>query len=196
MAGAEQVQGRREGRGRLSTLDMLPEEAEPDIAWALDALNERAMPQKAILDEFNARLADRGIGKVSKSAFNRWSIRKAIQFRRLNEVRTITGEIVRDLGAEGVDNVTIAVAESIKAAVYERLEGDNDPKALMALGRALNSAVAAQKSSAELRSKIEARTNAQLEAAAEKVETVGREAGLSEDRIAQIRRDVLGLKVA
>lgn len=187
---------RREGRGRLSTLDMLPEEAEPDIAWALDALNERAMPQKAILDEFNARLADRGIGKVSKSAFNRWSIRKAIQFRRLNEVRTITGEIVRDLGAEGVDNVTIAVAESIKAAVYERLEGDNDPKALMALGRALNSAVAAQKSSAELRSKIEARTNAQLEAAAEKVESVGREAGLSEDRIAQIRRDVLGLKVA
>lgn len=187
---------RREGRGRLSTLDMLPEEAEPDIAWALDALNERAMPQKAILDEFNARLADRGIGKVSKSAFNRWSIRKAIQFRRLNEVRTITGEIVRDLGAEGVDNVTIAVAESIKAAVYERLEGDNDPKALMALGRALNSAVAAQKSSAELRSKIEARTNAQLEAAAEKVESVGREAGLAEDRIAQIRRDVLGLKVA
>lgn len=196
MAGAEQGQGRREGRGRLSTLDMLPDEAEPDIAWALDALNDRAMPQKAILDEFNARLADRGIGKVSKSAFNRWSIRKAIQFRRLNEVRTITGEIVRDLGAEGVDNVTIAVAESIKAAVYERLEGDNDPKALMALGRALNSAVAAQKSSADLRSKIEARTNAQLEAAAEKVETVGREAGLSEDRIAQIRRDVLGLKVA
>lgn len=186
---------RREGRGRLSSIDLLPEEAEPDIVWALDALRERAMPQTAILAEFNARLADRGIAGVSKSAFNRWSVRKAIQFRRLNEVRAITGEIVRDLGVDGADNVTIAVAESIKAAVYERLEGDNDPKALMALGRALNSAVAAQKSSADLRAKIEARTNAQLEAAAEKVESVGREAGLSEDRVAQIRRDVLGLRV-
>ncbi len=186
---------RREGRGRLSSIDLLPEEAEPDIVWALDALRERAMPQTAILAEFNSRLADRGIAGVSKSAFNRWSVRKAIQFRRLNEVRAITGEIVRDLGVDGADNVTIAVAESIKAAVYERLEGDNDPKALMALGRALNSAVAAQKSSADLRAKIEARTNAQLEAAAEKVESVGREAGLSEDRVAQIRRDVLGLRV-
>lgn len=186
---------RNEGRGRLSSIDLLPEDAEPDIIWALKALSERGMPQTAILAEFNARLADRKIAGVSKSAFNRWSVRKAIQFRKLNEVRAITGEIVRDLGVDGADNVTIAVAESIKAAVYERLEGDNDPKALMALGRALNSAVAAQKSSADLRAKIEARTNAQIEAAAEKVESVGREAGLSEDRVAQIRRDVLGLRV-
>lgn len=186
---------RREGRGRLSSIDLLPDEAVPDIVWALEALNERGMPQTAILAEFNARLADRGIGGVSKSAFNRWSVRKAIQFKRLNEVRAITGEIVRDLGVDGADNVTIAVAESIKAAVYERLEGDNDPKALMALGRALNSAVAAQKSSADLRAKIEARTNAQIEAAAEKVESVGREAGLGEERIAELRRDVLKLRV-
>ncbi|MES2755601.1 MAG: phage protein Gp27 family protein, partial [Pseudomonadota bacterium] len=77
----------REGRGRLSSIDLLPDDAEAEIIWALEELRERRQPQVAILAEFNARLADRGVAGVSKSAFSRWSIRKALQFRRLDEVR-------------------------------------------------------------------------------------------------------------
>jgi len=189
---------RREGRGRLSTLDMLPDAAEPDIVWALEQLRERSMPQNAILDEFNARLADRGIASVSRSSFSRWSVRKAIQFRRLDEVRAITNDIVNSLGTGDADDVTIAVAEILKASIYERVEGGElKSKEILELSRSLGSLVAAQKGSAAYRRQLEERVNAQLEAAAEKVgeaETAMREAGLSAASIAQIRKDVLGLR--
>ena len=187
---------RREGRGRLSSIDMLPEEAEPEIIWALEQLRERTMPQTAILAEFNSRLTDRGCQGVSKSAFSRWGIRKAIQFRKLDEVRHITAEIVSDLGVDGADQVTVAVAEMLKVAIYELLEkGDPDPKSIMEMARALSSVVGAQKTSTEHRKRLEERANAQLEVAAEKVEKFVGEAGLSAERAAQIRREVLGLRI-
>ena len=186
---------RREGRGRLSSIDLLPEEAEADIVWALEQLRERTMPQTAILDEFNARLADRGVGKVSKSSFSRWSIRKALQFRRLDEVRAITGDIVSGLGTDGADEVTVAVAEMVKVAAFELLEGGGlDPKGVMELSRALGSVVSAQKTSTEHRRKLEERVAAQVDTALDKMGDAAREAGLSADRVAQIRRDVLGVR--
>lgn len=186
---------RREGRGRLSSIDTLPDEAEGDIVWALEQLRERTMPQNAILDEFNARLADRGIGKVSKSAFSRWSVRKALQFRRLDEVRAITGDIVGGLGTDGADEVTVAVAEMLKVAVFETLEtGQLEPKGIMELSRALGAAVSAQKTSTEHRRKLEERVAAQVNDAMEKIDVAAREAGLAADRVAQIRRDVLGVR--
>ena len=186
---------RREGRGRLSSIDTLPDEAEADIMWALEQLRDRTMAQAAILDEFNARLADRGIAKVSKSAFSRWSVRKAIQFRRLDEVRAITSDVVAGLGTDGADQVTVACAEMLKVAIYESLEGTLDSKGIMELSRALNSAVAAQKASADHRAKLEAKVAAQVEQAADRAGQSAREAGLSADRVAQLRRDVLGVRV-
>lgn len=185
---------RREGRGRLSSIDLLPEEAEPDIVWALECLRERTMPAKAVLEEFNARLADRGIGAVSKSAFSRWSIRKAIQFRRLDEVRAITSDVVTGLGTDGADQVTVAVAEMLKVAIYESLEGKLDTKAIMELSRALSSAVSAQKMSNDHRRKLEEQVAAKVEQAADRAGDAAREAGLSADRVAQLRRDVLGVR--
>lgn len=189
------LKDRREGRGRLSSIDLLPEDAEADIVWALEQLRERTMPQNAILDEFNARLADRGVAKVSKSAFSRWSVRKALQFRRLDEVRAITGDIVTGLGTDGADEVTVAVAEMVKVAAFELLEaGDLDPKGVMELSKALGAVVAAQKTSTEHRRKLEERAAAQVDQALDKMGEAAREAGLSSDRVAQIRRDVLGVR--
>lgn len=185
---------RRFGRGRLSSIDLLPDEAEADIVWALEQLRERTMPGKAILDDFNGRLADRGIAGVSKSAFSRWSIRKAIQFRRLDEVRAITGDVVAGLGASGADDVTVTCAELIKTAIYESLEGSLDTKSILELSRALNSAVAAQKTSADHRRRLEEQVAAQVEQAADRAGVAASEAGLSADRVAQIRRDVLGVR--
>lgn len=185
---------RRQGRGRLSSLDLMPDEAEADIVWALEQLRLREMPQTAILDDFNARLADRGIGKVSKSAFSRWSVRKAIQFRRLDEVRAITSDVVTGLGTDGADQVTVAIAEMLKVAIYESLEGSLDPKSIMELSRALTSAVSAQKTSADHRRRLEEQAKATIEQAADTASEAAREAGLSADRVAQIRRDVLGVR--
>lgn len=192
----DREQERRQGRGWLSSLDQLPEEADADLAWAIEQLRDRTMPQTAIVGEFNKRLADRGIAGVSKSAFSRWAVRKSIQFRKLDEVRHITSEIVADLGADGADQVTVAVAEMIKVAIYENLEkGEVDSKSVMEMARALTSVVSAQKASNELRKKLEERAAAQIERAAEKAEKVATEAGLTAERAAQIRRDVLGLRI-
>ncbi|MEE8612264.1 MAG: phage protein Gp27 family protein [Sphingomonas aquatilis] len=185
---------RREGRGRLSTIDLLPDEAEPEIVWALEQLRLREMPQIAILAEFNGRLADKGIASVSKSAFSRWSVRKALQFRRIDEVRAITTDVVSGLGTDGADQVTVACAELLKVAIFESLEGGVDPKSIMALSRALNSAVAATKTSAEHRRKLEERVADQIEQAADRAGDAAQEAGLSAERAADLRRKVLGVR--
>lgn len=187
---------RREGRGRLSSIDMLPDDVDPEIAWALEQIRGRSMPQTAILAEFNSRLADRGVAGVSKSAFSRWAVRKAIQLRRLDEVRHITSEIVTDLGPDGADQVTVAVAELLKVAIYETLEGGTpDSKSISEMARGLKSVVEAQKTSTEHRRRLEERVSQQMEAAADKVEKIATEAGMTADRAAQMRRDVLGLRI-
>lgn len=186
---------RREGRGRLSTIDLLPDDAEDDIVWALEQLRERKLPQNAILEEFNLRLADKGIEPISKSAWNRYAVRKAMQFRRLDDVQKISGQLVDTLGAEGPDQVTVAVAEMIKAMAFELLEdGKLDTKGVMELARALSSAVSAQRGSEEYRRRLEQRVAAQVEKAADKAEELAREAGLSSERIAQLRREFLGVR--
>ncbi|RIA44058.1 uncharacterized protein DUF3486 [Hephaestia caeni] len=163
---------RREGRGRLSSIDLLPDEAEPDVVWALAALRERKMPLNAILAEFNARLADRGIGSISKSAWSRYAVRKAIQFRQLDEVRRISDELVQSLGTDGPDQVTVAVAEMVKLAAFRLLERGLSTdemgvgsKEVMELSRAVASAVTAQKVSADHRKRLEDQVKAKVDRA-------------------------------
>ena len=120
------------GRGRLSSIDQLPEEAEDDIVWALEALRENKIPQTAILEEFNLRLADKDIEPISKSAFGRYSIRKARQFRQLDAVRRMSAELVDTLGPEGPDEVTGLPGAGRRRAYHE---GNHGAVALAAIGR-------------------------------------------------------------
>ena len=185
----------RDGRGRLSSIEQLPEEAEPDITWANEQLRARDKPANAILAEFNSRLADRGIGPISKSAWGRYSVRKAIQFRKHDEARRMSAELVAQLGSEGADEITVMVAELIKVAMFELLEkGELGPKNVMELARGLQSVVGAQKGSEEHRRRLEQRVATEMERAADRLEDVGRENGLSADRVAQLRREFLGVR--
>lgn len=189
------MKDRREGRGRLSSIDLLPDEAEPDIVWALEQLRERKLPQNTILMEFNERLADKGLEPISKSAWNRYAVRKAIQFRKLDEVQRMSSELVQNLGTDGPDEVTVAVAEMLKLAMFQLLEkGEVNSKGIMELARALSSAVSAQRGSDEYRRQLERRVAQQVEKAADKAAELAEEAGLSADRVAQLRRDFLGIR--
>lgn len=185
----ESGQNRREGRGRLSSIDLLPDEAEEDVVWALDQLRERKLPQNVILAEFNERLADRGIPPVSKSAWSRFAVRKAIQFRKLDEVQRISGELVASLGADGPDQVTIMVAEMIKLASFQALEkGDVPTKGIKELSQSLQAAVNAQRASAEHRRKAQEEVDKRINEAAAKVADLGKQGGVSAETLAEINR--------
>lgn len=184
-------QDRREGRGRLSSIDMLPDEAEPDIAWANDALRERKLPATVIFTEFNERLADKGMGPVSRSAWNRYSVRQAIQFRKHDEARKMSAELVAKLGSEGADEVTVMIAEMIKLAMFEQLEdGKLSSKGVMELARGLSSVVAAQKGSLDYRQKLKDDLDRRMKEAAAAITEVGTKAGVSAETLAEINRQL------
>lgn len=181
------MNSRKEGRGRLSSIDLLPDEAEEDIVWAIEMLRERKLPQNTILFEFNERLADKGIDPISKSSWNRYAVRKAIQFRRLDEFQSIAGELTASLRTEAPDEVTVLVAEMIKLSAFERLEeGEKTTKGLMELSRALSAAVNAQKTSSEHRRKLEDEVQARLQEAADAVAEMGKKDGVSEETLGKI----------
>lgn len=184
---------RKEGRGHLSSIDMLPDEAEGAIVWANTELRERRLPSAVILAEFNEKLADAGIGPVSKSAWGRYAVRKAIQFRRLDEIQRMGGELARTMDAKAPDEVTVAVAELLKVAAFEILEEGNVSTAgIMQLSRALQSAVAAQKTSAEYRERLEKDVQARLTEAAKEAGEIGKRKGVSPEAIAEINRALMG----
>ena len=187
--GDPQGADRREGRGRLSSIDLLPDEATPDVIWALEQLRERKLPQNAILAEFNLRLADKGLEPVSKSAWSRYAVRKAIQFRKHDEARKMSAELVAQLGAEGADEITVMVAELIKVAMFELLEGGQlGSKDVMQMARGLASVVTAQKVSGEYRKKLQDDVQAKLKEAADAAARAGKKAGVSPETLAEINR--------
>ena len=178
---------RREGRGRLSSIDMLPEEADLEITWANEMLRDRKVPANQIFAEFNRNLAAKGIAPISRSAWNRYSVRKALQFRKHDEARRMSAELVAQLGTDSADEVTVMIAEMLKVAMFEQLEGGGlTSKGVMELSRGLSSLVTAQKGSLEHRLRLQ--REEELKKAAEKVAEVGKKAGVSQDVLDQINQ--------
>jgi hypothetical protein len=178
---------RQEGRGRLSSIDLLPEDAEPDLIWAHEQLRDRAMHSNVIHSEFNARLADRGIGPISKSAWGRYAVRKAMQFRKIDATRAIASELAPTLGTDGSDHVTMLIAEMVKVAAFQMLEeGPMGTKGLMELARAVATATGAQKTSAENRRQLEAEVAQRLKDTADAVAKVGAQAGVGAETLRKI----------
>lgn len=139
---------RKEGRGRLSTIDQLPPEADADIQWAAGQLLARDRTQADILFELNDRLEAIGCEPISRSAFNRFSTRQAALTRKLTETREIAASVSQAIGPDKADDVTVMVVQLIKQATLELLEkGNLGSKAIMELSTGLKSAIAAQKAS-------------------------------------------------
>jgi hypothetical protein len=194
------------GRGRLSSLDLVPEEGQEDIRWAYAQLNECRRTATDILFELNDRLEAKGLGDytISKSAFNRRSMKISRANDRMAMSRAMFEGIADHLTPDNIDKSNVALGEFIKTLISEILSEQEEmsAKEAMELSRAFQSVVAAQKTSSarrtQLEAEIEAKTKAELEAktkeAAEAIGAVAREAGLSAERVAQIRRDVLGVR--
>lgn len=182
-------------RGRLSSIDLLPEEAAPDIAWAFEEIKARRMPQLQILAELNKRLADRGLGKLSKSAFNRkvlWLVGHGEAILRAREIAAVLAEKLDEV-PEG--DVGLLLNELVKSIVFDILTNaqltDN-----VSMNMAVNAAVAldklenARRLSVGTRDKI-AKTFAEKAAAA--VEKAGQAKGLTPDTVEALKAKILGI---
>ncbi len=177
----------REGRGRLSSIELLPEEAQPEIVWAMAQLNAREKPANMILAEFNARLADRGIAPISKSAWGRFSVRKALIWRRDREIGRLAELIAEDRGTAKSDAITVMIAEMTKLALFELLEGgDLSAAGLKNIGITLTALVNAQAKSAEARRKLDREVQERLDKAKAAIEAVGKTQGVDKETMGKI----------
>lgn len=191
-ARAEGKAERRAGRGHLSSLDLLPEEAQEDVVWAVAQLNARKQTQAEILFEFNDRLAKKGIDGISRSAFNRASVRLAAMSARLNEARRIFEGLAPQFTPERVDENTIALGEFIKLLVFELAQSDGQeigPKGAMELAKAHLAVIQGQKISADRRTTLETRFKAEAGKALEKAAAAK---GLSADTVRTLRAELFG----
>ncbi|HET7410085.1 MAG TPA: phage protein Gp27 family protein, partial [Paracoccaceae bacterium] len=117
-----QIRGRH-GRGRLNSIELLPDHADGAVRWAMDALAQREWPQVLILERFNEMLAelDPSVGPISSSAFNRFSMRFAAQARRLTESREMAAALAERLDDLPEGDVGLMLIETIKTLINEVL---------------------------------------------------------------------------
>jgi hypothetical protein len=183
--------------GRLSSLDLLPDAAAEDVAWAFQELRRRKLTQDDIRDQLNLKLKLRGLPEISRSAFNRAAIRTARMAHRLGEVREIASTLAAKFEEGGDEDLTLLAAETIKMMVFETMENAGRLKAdgataemLANFALAVKSAEQAKKVTADTRTLIEKQWRQKAETA---IERVANRQGLSRDKVDELRRDFLGI---
>jgi len=186
------------GRGRLSSIDLLPEEAQPCVSAALAALSERKRTQEDIRRELNECLAKLGLGPISRSTFNRKALQIAAVGRQLQQAREVAAVMAEKLSDLPEGDIGLLLIEALKTLIYDVIMNE----ALAAEGGRAGLKMFSQAADAIMRLERARKTNAETrrlalrefaQAAEEAVERAGREAGLSAEAVAQIRREVLGV---
>ncbi len=188
---------KRQGRGRLSSLDLLPEEAQDDLVWALGELNQRSRTQADILFELNDRLEAKGIEPISRSAFNRRATRLARRTAQLEERRYVYAGIAERLTPEEVSKSDLVLGEFLKVLIDELLDGSElTSKSAMELARAYKETVLAQRHSAAERRKAEEEAKKKINSAISNVEkSLPAQAATvdGQEIIRRIREDIYGI---
>ena len=184
----------RPGRGRPSSINLLPE----DIRLRLnEALRDRRLTQKQILDAINPLLEERGEKPVSKSAVNRYSMNIEEKGSMMREAREAADALVGGLGEQKGTDLGRAVTELVKTLTFDLvLSGKDDQGEAIGVDTLNKVALIAQR--IERASKISLEREAQirkqvLEAAVDIVEESKTEGGLSDEVAEMLRRQILGV---
>lgn len=85
---------RRSGRGRLSSIDLLPQACDADVAQANADLRERRLTQTEILQRLNVALAAKGLKPISKGAFSRHSVKMVTDSRRIKDAANLVATVI------------------------------------------------------------------------------------------------------
>lgn len=183
----------KEGRGRLSSLDLVPDECQDDVRWAIGELNKRTRTQGDILFELNDRLEAKGCLPISRSSFNRSSVRLAAAARRLAEARHIFEGLAPHFTPEKIDEGNIGLGEVIKTLIFELTdpgEVGHTPKEAMELARAYLATIQGQRLSSDRRQRLQKEFATKTGAA---IDQVAKTKGLTADTVDEIKAKILGL---
>lgn len=191
----------KRGRGRLSSIDTLPEEAEPAVMRAMEALKDRKKPQAQILRVLNMELEALGldIKPISKSAFNRKALWLASYGRQLENAREIASVWAEKLEETPNGDVGLLLGETLKTLIFDVLSEASLSKkspSMVMLGvasEALRNLEKARELSVSSRVKIEKEF---IKDANKAVAPVAKDKGLSKDTIAAIKSQILGVRSA
>ena len=114
---------KKTGRGRLSSIDLLPE----DIKAQLNAaLREKRLTQKQILDAVNPLLAERGKTPVSKSALGRYAMSVEEKGAMMREAREAAKALVGKFEEHSDSDIGRLLSEMIKTLTFERVMTGGD----------------------------------------------------------------------
>lgn len=187
------------GRGRLNSIQLLPEACGPTVAWALAEMNKLDRSLTDVYAEFKSKLEkvkdEYGLDFTipSFSSFHRHSFNIAVATKRMAEAREITSSLFEQYDAEESDRLTIVATEAIKTLVLEIYMaggGKIEAKETQALANAMRAAAQAQNVSSDRRRKVEAEFAAK---AKEAVKTVQKAKGLSDEAASDILDKLLGV---
>jgi hypothetical protein len=186
------------GRGRLSSIDLLPREVDDIVVWAAGELGNRDRTQLDIYQEFVSRLEARMAEFRGELEFEipglRSFNRHAVRLARMG--REIAAVLAEKFDPKTSDDMTVTTAETIKALVLHMLNaahGEIDlaqAKDVKMLASAFRDAAAAQSVSSDRRRKAEAEFEDKVKNA---VTTVARAKGLSAETVAAIQSEILGV---
>jgi len=180
----------------LSSLDQLPEECQDDVVWALARLNERSRTQTDILFELNDRLAVKGQGPISRSAFSRRNVRLKRRRDRLAERDHLYAGIAEAITPEKMGEQDIVLGELLKAVLDEMIDEVKSPEDVKELASAFKNIVGAQQTSANLKAKAKAEAQREVEKVVDSaVDSVARVKGLTAETAEAIKAQILGVKV-
>jgi hypothetical protein len=186
----------KQRRGRLSSIDLLPEQAEPHVLAALEALRERKKPQQQILAELNAALADYGIKPISRSAFNRKALWLAAYGRQLEHAREIAAIVAEKLDEAPAGDVGLLLGETLKTIIFDVLSEaslSDESASMKMLAQAsigLRNLEQARRMSVQTRQKI---MTDFVRKADEAVEKVAEQRGLTAETVEVIKAQILGV---
>ncbi len=197
-------------RPRPSSIDLLPEECEGIVAWAVQELANTPRSQTDVYAEFRTRLialqGELGLDFDIPhfSSFNRHNLRLAKLTQKMQRSQAIANAVVARTDGADADNLTQASTRMLKTLMVEVMEGAAD--AGMSFKEAKDAATALrqlalaetastgrrQKLEAEERARqVEAEMKAKAEAALDMLES---EPGVSKAAIKRAKEKFLGVR--
>lgn len=187
---------RRGPRKRLSTIDLLPKDVR-------EALNEAIAEGRMSVDDLWGLVKEKGGGDVdvSRSAVGRYKVREERAMAAYQQMQKMSEVWAKEREKDPTGAISMLLGEQTKTIVFRRLmsmtpkeiEGA-DPKDLNFLASTIKSISAADKIGAEREAMIRDRAiKEERRRAAQEVEKVAKQRGLTKEAVAEIRQKILGV---